>query len=514
MNRIAVTFHIFYDDFVDVFAADLQQAMAELQAVDVFVTTPEVSIAHRAVDAFSQIEGVGTVRAQVLPNRGRNFGALLIAFSEDLLRYDIVGHFHSKKSLYTGRRQVEWADHIFETLLRAPESLRRIIAELSARASSYGVAYPSVPDGFPFWVSHWLKNVGAANRIGVSQVENGYLSYPVGGMLWFRPCAVAQLLERSWTWDDFDVESGQIDGTTAHAVERLFAAVSRENGYRPLVIDAHGALLDPESEILARCQKSLRRGRFRRAVVNADGVVSFDVFDTLVQRRDVWSEGAKYDVGEHLVHIGLEVDPEHFVNSRDAHELALRQRCGEGEDVSIHQVYEALQSEYPELPAYLPALEFQSDIARMEPRDSILSVVHERAASGRPIAIVSDTYYTREQLSELMRVLEVKVPLDMVYASSTCGRRKDRGDMWPFLIDKFRAIGGAALHVGDNVVSDGQNPGDFAIPTFVVPSAPDIWAIVNSGSCRLDYSADGVAPWTRRLVALTGKCPFIGGDGT
>jgi lipopolysaccharide biosynthesis protein len=64
----------------------------------------------------------GEVLIRVVPNRGRDIGAFLSAFGEDIVaRYDIVGHVHGKRSLhatsssdlYVGERWREFCGKTF-----------------------------------------------------------------------------------------------------------------------------------------------------------------------------------------------------------------------------------------------------------------------------------------------------------------------------------------------------------------------------------------------------------------
>ena len=67
----------------------------------------------------------------------------------------------------------------------------------------------------------------ASNKIGVP-VGNDI--FPAGSMFWFRPDALFPLLRMAP--EDFDMELGFSDGTTAHAIERIFATVTKQTGYR------------------------------------------------------------------------------------------------------------------------------------------------------------------------------------------------------------------------------------------------------------------------------------------
>jgi lipopolysaccharide biosynthesis protein len=51
-------------------------------------------------------------------------------------------------------------------------------------------------------------------------------------MFWARPAALRPLLGLGWRAEDFPDEEGQIDGTPAHAVERLFLFACEAAGYR------------------------------------------------------------------------------------------------------------------------------------------------------------------------------------------------------------------------------------------------------------------------------------------
>ena len=50
-------------------------------------------------------------------------------------------------------------------------------------------------------------------------------------MFWFKPAALKPIFESGITFEDFPEESGQTDGTFAHAIERAFLYVAESENF-------------------------------------------------------------------------------------------------------------------------------------------------------------------------------------------------------------------------------------------------------------------------------------------
>src|SRR5262249_40897334 len=53
----------------------------------------------------------------------------------------------------------------------------------------------------------------------------------IGGMFWFRPRALRKLFAYPWKWTDYPSEPAPLDGTLAHAQERVICYVAQDAGY-------------------------------------------------------------------------------------------------------------------------------------------------------------------------------------------------------------------------------------------------------------------------------------------
>jgi lipopolysaccharide biosynthesis protein len=73
-----------------------------------------------------------------------------------------------------------------------------------------------------------VKRLARAMNLSIGQAT----PFAAGSMFWGRIEAFAPLLAMSVDDIDFGVELGRVDGTPAHAIERLTAAVVARAGYR------------------------------------------------------------------------------------------------------------------------------------------------------------------------------------------------------------------------------------------------------------------------------------------
>ena len=237
---VGVFLHLYYDDLAASFAERLRQIDAPLR---LYVSTDTEAKAARIAPYLPQAE------IRVLPNRGRDIWAKLYGFADVYDRHDIVLHLHGKKSQHSHKLDA-WLAHILDCLLGPRAEVNRILSIFQA-IPSLGLITPLAYRNV-LAAAHWGANRDIArelaHRMGLPGAlpDHAELQFPIGSMFWGRVKAIRPLLNLRLTLDHFPPEAGQVDGTLAHAIERMLGVTCRAQGFSILPVcgpnqNFHGA---------------------------------------------------------------------------------------------------------------------------------------------------------------------------------------------------------------------------------------------------------------------------------
>lgn len=511
--KVAVCLHIFYDDFIQKFAAAIKTFP---MAVDVYIAVANPQSKARAEAVFSALPSVANVNVIVAENRGRNFGPLLVEFAPDLRAYDLVCHCHSKKSLYSGREQTQWADYLCEYLLRDPAVTAAALNRF-ARDEKVGVFYPITFWTMPTWTNHVLMNAGNLRaweqELGLDPVS-GFISYPAGGMFWARPSALNPLFERRWAYTDFPEEPLPNDGTMLHGMERIIGKLAEKNGYRELLYaPGTGQLTLDQSYIGASYYTDFAT---YLPLIRQQECVGFDVFDTLLRREYYYPDYAKLLLGKVLAGEGVVTSARDFVEIRNKAELTARERKRFVGDVNIYEAYEVVSEVLgvdKEVAKGWADREFSFDLDMVIPREELVETFNQLGSEGYRLWVISDTYYTEDQIALMLRKVGATAPHRLMI-SSAMQVRKDTGTMWELVKRELEEAGITRFtHVGDNAVSDAQMPGNYDIlPTVHILNPLEKWRLMEFPPVFTAGlpSEEQILKWGK-LVSINGATAFIGG---
>ncbi|HIF9075039.1 TPA: rhamnan synthesis F family protein [Photobacterium damselae] len=513
-KKIALVFHIFYDDFIPYYLNCIKELDFD---VDVFITLNKSYSIDSVKKQFESLNNINKVEVKSAPNKGRNFGPFLVEYSNDLLEYDYFCHLHTKKSLYSGREQKQWANYLGEYLLKDTLVVKRALNIFEAN-NKLGIYYPKSFFMMPCWANHWLKNLNEGKQLaefyGVNINSKGFLNYPVGGMFWVRPQAIRNILEKKYTYDDFPDEPLPADGSSLHALERIFGDVAKSNGYEQFVYIPDSGVFTLDDGYIFDGYKNIDIEKVYADLNNFE-IISFDIFDTLLRREYTYNDYAKYQLGKELVELGIVNKAEDFVSIRNNCELTLRKRKLFIGDVNIFEIYGEIISELnlgKDKIAIFANKEFEYDYKLMQPKDEMISLLYKLIGSGKTIYLTSDIYYTEEQVMKILKKVSVYKGFNL-FLSSMLNVRKDNGTMWSYLIKEHKINKYRFIHVGDNIVADCQIPGDFGLQSYSILNPMDKLKYLNINDPFEKFTNDNIDEKLilkyGKIISNLGRFPFL-----
>lgn len=174
----------------------------------------------------------GTSEVFVFENRGRDVLPFLsvahVLFQKNV---DVVLKVHTKRSAHRTDGNA-WRRELLDSLIRNGR------AEKIYKAFSMDDALGIVaPEGHLLKLSEFLgsnreKTALFARLLGLTPCQLQETEFVSGSMFWMRLNALRPFLDADLFHSDFEPEKGQIDGTAAHALERLFVAGAISIGYK------------------------------------------------------------------------------------------------------------------------------------------------------------------------------------------------------------------------------------------------------------------------------------------
>lgn len=250
---IGVFVHLYYPDLAAVFR-DRFAVLDLPYRLYVSTDTAEKAMAIKAQLPMAEL--------RVVPNRGRDVFGKLVGFADAHADHDIVLHLHGKKSPHASGLD-QWLDHCLTCLLPNREEVFRILS-LFRSLPDLGMVAPLTYRSV-LAAAHWGDNLDIAREIlarirpDLALPPDERLDFPVGSMFWARAAALQPLLGLGLKAGHFPAESGQVDATPAHAIERLFGVICQAGGYRMIRVAPAASQQHKGQQIVATRNEDVRR---------------------------------------------------------------------------------------------------------------------------------------------------------------------------------------------------------------------------------------------------------------
>lgn len=222
-------------------------------------------------------------------------------------------------------------------------------------------------------------------------------------------------------------------------------------------------------------------------MINEQDVLSLDLFDTMIMRQTLLPSDVVELVDCKLRERGIFI--EEFVKRRMQSEKRLSQIVAP----TLVEIYEDVLKEAPNIgisAKELAELEWQTDYELVVPRKEFCNYIKAFFDKGKKVYIVSDTYYTREQLVKLLDKCDITCYTDIL---TSCEYHTGKTQE---LFQRLLEITGSkhCLHIGDDSIADVENAVKNGLQACKICSGMDLmeqvgylgmWEYLNNLSDRI-----------------------------
>jgi lipopolysaccharide biosynthesis protein len=235
--RILAVIHGFYIDVADLILGQISSLGIPMRIVVTCDTSAKADAIRASLSSHSLAGEV-----VVAPNRGRDVAPFIIEGAQFAKDADVILHLHTKKSPH-GAVYADWGRFLRDNLIGSREivlSILRMLDENTGLGLIYSDHFPAVV-GLRNWGYDFEHARELLAALGVQISADDTLEFPTSTMFWARREALDPLFEADISYEQFEEENGQIDGTFAHAIERSLLYVAQAAGFNCAKVTAQGS---------------------------------------------------------------------------------------------------------------------------------------------------------------------------------------------------------------------------------------------------------------------------------
>jgi len=228
--RVGVVVHVYYPELLD-------EIIRQLVAIPVTFDLIITNASGQALSAdISQLARISNVVLLDVENRGRDILPLVQVVNAGLLdQYQVILKVHTKRSEWrAGHAELvgtgdEWRDQLLSSLLGDVANVATILNAFATSSRLGLVTADGSVLGPEFWGDNQAVTAGLLRRLELD-LRPPDVKFAAGSMYWIRGFLLQGLRALNLSAIDFEAETGQVNVTTAHAIERLIGVVTAEAG--------------------------------------------------------------------------------------------------------------------------------------------------------------------------------------------------------------------------------------------------------------------------------------------
>lgn len=219
-------------------------------------------------------------------------------------------------------------------------------------------------------------------------------------------------------------------------------------------------------------------------LIDKSEYVSFDVFDTAIQRKRLFRPADLFKFIERRIDrvYGL-VLIENFTKERISAERQSRKIFADQEEITLSQIYSCFQDNLgltDEMTEKIREIEIKTEKRFCRKNDFIFDIYSY--CEGRRVIFLSDMYLPKSCVEEILLENGYKEYYKLFISSET-GLTKFSGRQYGHLLEELDVSADKILHIGDNFATDVQNAQKAGINTYFYNSSE------KKNSCYLKHPA-------------------------
>lgn len=198
-----------------------------------------------------------------------------------------------------------------------------------------------------------------------------------------------------------------------------------------------------------------------RDLIDSSSCVSFDLFDTLVSRREIFFPKDLFAVVERQAVVHMGEGARDFAKTREAAEATARAeawRAGRME-TTLEEIYSIVGRRMRLADhdrSLLAKMELDCERAVLEKDDGGAALFDYAASRRKMIVITTDTYFDEPFIKEMCD--RFGYGRAILFVSSSIGKAKHDGSLFDVVVDRTGLKPKEIVHVGDNLLSDVTAP--------------------------------------------------------
>ena len=234
-KRVAIAVNLYYEQDVNFYLNYIRQVP---DFVHIYVISSVSNILDKIEEYSKQRKNVFCLKKE---NRGRDISALLVAFREIALEYEYICFIHDKKAhhVYLEEEVSLWINNLWGNTIGTSSYIQNVLSVFEDNPE-IGVLAPPEPMGEhieswygEIWAGDFENTKKLAKELGVKcEFDRNKPPITLGTVFWARSCSLEKLFKREWIYSDFLEEPLPDDGTISHAIERVFAYVAQDAGFK------------------------------------------------------------------------------------------------------------------------------------------------------------------------------------------------------------------------------------------------------------------------------------------